>query len=459
MRVCHNISADFDDPNLVSCAGLVPVMGLAEKAGLYDLVDEHVHVPASAGANADLKVSSLVAGMVTGKNTICAMAVIRHGGMGKVFTGSRAPTTLGTHLRAYTFGHVRQLDAVASRLLVNLAGAVPALLSGADQVAYVDIDDTIRATYGYAKQGTGYGYSKVKGLNVQVAAVSTPTAAPVIAATRLRKGNTASAHGAPRLIGDAVTTARKAGATGLLTVRADSAYYNHAVVAATTRAGARFSVTARMDPGVTAAITRIPETAWIGIKYPHAIWEEAEARWVSDAEVAEITYTAFTSRKKAERVTARLIVRRVKRLNPKSVPAGQDELFATHRHHAVFTNSPLSMLAAEASHRDHAIIEQVIADLKAGPLAHAPSGKFNANSAWTVLAAIAFNLTRAAATLASTTHARARPATIRDQLINIPARIANRARRLNLHLPTNWPWQHPWDAMFDTGYTPAAAPA
>ncbi|GGK55674.1 hypothetical protein GCM10011509_00010 [Ornithinimicrobium pekingense] len=359
MRVCHNISAVFDDPNLIGTAGLVPVMGLAEKAGLPDLVGEHVNVPGSAGANADLKIGSLVAGMIAGADSIEDMDVVRHGGMGRLFAGHRAPTTLGTHLRAYTFGHVRQLDAVASRVLVNLTGIVPGLLAGADQVAYLDVDDTIRATHGYAKQGTGYGYTGVKGLNVQVATLSTPTTAPVLAATRLRKGNAASNHGAARLIADAVATARRAGATGTLTVRADSAYYNHDVVAATRRAGARFSLTARMDPAVTAAISRIPEDAWVSIKYPDAIWDEQEQRWVSDAQVAQTSYTAFTSRKKAEHVTARLIVRRVRRLNPKAVTAGQDELFATYRHHGVFTDSPLTMLAAEASHRDHAIVEQV----------------------------------------------------------------------------------------------------
>lgn len=455
MRVCHNISAVFDDPNLIGTAGLVPVMGLAEKAGLPDLVAEHVTVAGSAGANADLKVGSLVAGMIAGADSIEDMDLVRHGGMGRVFAGHRAPTTLGTHLRAYTFGHVRQLDAVASRVLVNLAAIVPGLLAGAQAVAYLDVDDTIRATHGYAKQGTGYGYTGVKGLNVQVATLSTPTTAPVLAATRLRKGNSSSAHGAARLIADAAATARRAGATGTITVRANSAYYNHDVVAAARAAGARLSLTARMDPAVTAAISRIPEQAWVDITYPNAVWDEQEQRWISDAQVAEVEYTAFTSRKKAEHVTARLIVRRVKRLNPKAVKAGQDELFATYRHHAVFTDSPLSMLEAEASHRDHAIVEQVIADLKSGPLAHAPSGSFCANGAWTVLAAIAFNLTRAAGVLASVGHARARPATIRAQLIKIPARIANRARRLHLHLPTNWPWQDAWQGLFDAAYAPS----
>src|SRR5690606_34935094 len=156
------------------------------------------------------------------------------------------------------------------RFLVNLSQEVPDLVAGGDQVAYLDIDDTIRETHGYAKQGTGYGYSGVKGLNVQLATVSTPTAAPVIVATRLRKGNAASAHGAARLIADGLATAKRAGASGLLTLRADSAYYNHAVVAAAGTGGARFSLTARMDAAVVAAISRIPEHAWVGIKYPNA---------------------------------------------------------------------------------------------------------------------------------------------------------------------------------------------
>src|SRR5450830_136268 len=187
MRVCHNLSAGFDDPNLVSCAGLVPVMALAERAGLYDLAAAHVRVPGSAGSNPGVKVAALVAGMVAGADSIEAMDLLRHGGMGRVFTPGRAPSTLGTILRAFTLGHARQLDAVASRVLVNLAARAP-LLAGADQIAYLDIDDTIKATFGHKKQGAGYGYSKVKGLNALLATCSTPVSAPVIAATRLRRG-------------------------------------------------------------------------------------------------------------------------------------------------------------------------------------------------------------------------------------------------------------------------------
>ena len=159
MRVSHSVSADFDDPNLVSTAGLLPVMGLAEKAGLHELVADRVSVPGPAGANAAAKVPALVAGMVAGADSIADMGLLRHGGMGRLFTAGRAPTTLGTHLRAYTFGPVRQLDAVSSRLLAGLVCRVPGLVAGAETVAYLDVDDTIRETHGYAKQGTDYGYS------------------------------------------------------------------------------------------------------------------------------------------------------------------------------------------------------------------------------------------------------------------------------------------------------------
>lgn len=450
MRVSHKFTAEFDDDNLIARAGLVPVMALAESAGFSDLVEEHVSVPGTAGANATVKVPSLVAGMIAGADSISDMDLLRHGGMGRAFTARRAPTTLGTHLRGYTFGHVRQLDAVASRLLAGLAERVPGLLAGGEKVAFVDIDDTIRETHGYAKQGAGYGYSGVKGLNAQVATISTLQAAPVIAGIRLRRGAAASAHGAGPMIASALATAKRAGVTGMVTVRADSAYYQHDAVAAARRGGTHFSITARMNPSVVAAISRIPEEAWTPIKYSQSIFDEAEQRWISDAEVAEIDYTAFTSRKQTEHVTARLIVRRVKRLNPRHGGREQGGLLDTYRHHAVFTDSPLPMLDAEASHRDHAIIEQIIADLKAGPLAHCPSGVFTANSAWTVLAAIAFNLTRAAGVLASSFHARARWTTLLDHLIAVPARIANRARSWRLHLPRNWPWQTAWETMFDT---------
>jgi hypothetical protein len=446
MRVSHDFSAVFDDPNLVSCGGLAPVLALAQRAGLHALVAQHVHIGAEGGANPQLKIPALVAGMVAGADCIDDMDLLRHGGMDKLFSGVRAPSTLGTFLRVFTFGHVRQLDAVHARLLANLAAHTP-LLAGADQVAYIDVDDTVKATYGYAKQGAGYGYCGVKGLNALIATISTPLAAPVIAAARLRKGATNSARGAARLVADALVTAKNSGATGLRIVRGDSAFYNHDVISTVHRHKAHFSVTARQDPPVIRAIAAIDDTAWTPIRYPNAIWDETDQRWISDAEVAETCYTAFTSRKKADHIDARLIVRRVRRLNP--ADAHQDELFTAYRYHAVFTDSPLTRLEAEAAHRGHAIIENVHADLKNGPLAHLPSASFSANSAWLVCAAIAFNLTRATGSLASRFHAKATTATIRTQLISVPARLARSARRLALHLPQDWPWEHAWQQLFD----------
>jgi hypothetical protein len=353
---------------------------------------------------------------------------------------------LGSFLRLFTFGHVRQLDAVAARLLAALTRAVP-VLPDVEQLVLVDIDDTVRQTYGYAKQGAGRGYTGVKGLNALLAIASTPLSAPLIAAARLRKGSTNSARGAARLLTDALATLGRCGATGTVLVRADSAYYGHDIIAACRRAGARFSVTARLTQAVTRAITTIPADAWTPIHYPNAIYDDQEQRWISDAEVAETTLTAFTGRRRRDHVTARLIVRRVRRLNPRTVPPGQTEAFAVHRHHAVFTNSTEPMLAAEATHRDHAIVEQVIAELKNGPLAHLPSGKFTANAAWLACAMISHNLTRAAAVLAGGRHARTRTATVRTQLIHTPARLAHSAHQQLLHLPAGWPWEAGLDEL------------
>jgi hypothetical protein len=450
-HACRAINVRFDDPNLVSCAGLVPVMALAQRCGLARLLAERLTITAKGGANAALKVLAVVAGMVCGADSIDDMDLLRHGGMGRLFDGVRAPSTLGTFLRCFTFGHVRQLDAVAAGLLARLAAATP-VVPDADQLVLVDIDDTVRQTYGYAKQGAGRGYTGIKGLNALLATVSTPISAPLIAATRLRRGSTNSARGAAKLLADALATIGRCGATGLVIVRADSAYYGYEIIDACQRAGARFSVTARLTPTVVRAITSIDEQAWTPIRYPNAIYDEDEQRWISDAEVAEVGFTAFTNRRKSQHVTARLIVRRVRRLNPAAAPAGQvgkqGELFTVYRYHAVFTDSSEPMLAAEATHRDHAVIEQVIAELKNGPLAHLPSGIFTANAAWLVCAAISHNLTRTAGALAGGRHRRSRTATIRTQLITTPARIAHSAHQQTLHLPRDWPYEPGLDELF-----------
>ena len=212
--------------------------------------------------------------MIAGADSIEDMALLRHAVMGRLFEGVRAPSTLGSFLRSFTFGHVRQLDAVAFRLLINLAGQAP-LLSGAAELTYIDVDDTLKQTYCYAKQGAGRGYTGVKGLNALLAIVSTPSSAPVIAAARLRKGSTNSAKGAARFVSDALITAAAAGASGLRVLRADSAYYGHDVIAAALRHGARFSITARQDKAVRKAIASIADGAWTPIKYTNAIFDEA----------------------------------------------------------------------------------------------------------------------------------------------------------------------------------------
>jgi hypothetical protein len=230
----------------------------------------------------------------------------------------------------------------------------------------------------------------------------------VIAATRLRGGNAASCRGAASFAGAAVRTARATGCSGTLVARADSAFYSAAFTSAVRAAGAFFSVTVQMNPHVKAAIAAIGEDAWTPIKYPRAIWDDQLACWVSDAQVAEVKYTAFTSTDQP--ITARLIVRRVKDLTRAE---GQGELFPVWRYHAVFTDSPFVLLQAEEHHRDHAQVEQVCADLADGPLAHLPSGSFPANAAWLACAAISHNLLRAAGSLASLACAKARGATLR----------------------------------------------
>jgi Transposase DDE domain group 1 len=431
----------------MSSAGLVPMLALARSAGLADLADRHLSVPTDKGANAGLKVASLVAGMVAGADSIDDMALLRHGGMGKIFTGAYAPSTLGSFLRAFTFGHVRQLDAVAARFLTGLVATTP-VVAGVDAYALVDIDDTIIEVHGYGKQGSGYGYSGVRGLNALLATLTTNQGAPVIVAQRLRKGSCGSPRGAKRLVTDALATVKKlsthsAGAKVLL--RADSAFYGHGPIGAAVRAGAQVSVTVRLDPTVKAAIAAIGDDAWAPIQYTDAIFDQNTQAWISTAEVAEIPFTAFAAQKKANQIAGRLVVRRIPDLNPHT---GQATLFETWRFHAFFTTSALDTVAADKTHRGHAIIEQVHADLKNSALAHLPSGKFTANAAWLVLAVMAFNLTRAAATLAGPTMAKATTATIRRKLVHVPARIASSARRLSLHLPRAWPWENAWTTLF-----------
>ncbi len=309
----------------------------------------------------------------------------------------------------------------------------------------VDVDDTIIEVHGYAKQGSGYGYSGVRGLNALLATVTTASTAPIIVAQRLRKGACGSPRGAARLVADALKTVRTVRPGSRPLLRADSAFYGHPTVSAAVKGGADVSVTVRLDKRVQAAIAEISGDAWQTIAYTDAIFDETAQQWISRAEVAEIAFTAFASKKKADQVSGRLIVRRIPDLNPHH---GQDSLFDTWRFHAFFTTSTLDTVTADKTHRGHAIIEQVHADLKHSALAHLPSGKFSANAAWLVCAVIAFNLTRTAATLTGPTLAKATTATVRRKLVTVPARIATSARRITLHLPQHWPWEPGWTTLY-----------
>ena len=453
----------FDDERLVSCAGLVPVMALAEQAGLSALVAELVGLDslspprvASAGVNPAGKVTSIIAGMAASADSIDDLQVIRSGGMKRLFTEVYAPATLGQFLREFTHGHTGQLASVAREHLVNLVARTN-LLPGIETQAYVDIDSLLRPVYGHAKQGASFGHTKIsgkqvlrRGLSPLATTISTRHAAPVVAGIRLRAGKTGSGKGAASMVREAITTARAAGAAGEILVRGDSAYGTSAVVAACVKAKARFSVVLAKNPAVVAAIDAIPPDAWRPVRYPGAVVDPDTGELISDAEVAETTFTAFASREHP--VTARLIVRRVRDQNK------LEELFPVWRHHPFFTNNTEPTVEADLTHRRHAVIETVFADLIDGPLAHLPSGRFAANSAWAVCAMIAHNLLRAADSLDPHRPAVARGATLRRQIVHVPARVARPQRRPMLHLPAHWPWADRWLAIWNGVFGQTKAP-
>jgi Transposase DDE domain group 1 len=331
----------FDDENLVSYAGLVPVMALAEQAGLSELVEERVAIRAtrvkSATVNPAGKLASIVAGMAVGADSIDDLDVIRCGGMPRLFAEVYAPATLGQFLREFSHGHSLQLASVARALLVNLVKR-SGLLPGIETQAFIDIDSMLRPVYGHAKQGASFGHTKIagrqvlrRGLSPLATTISTPHGGPVVAGIRLRAGKTGSGKGAASMVREAIGVARAAGATGEILARGDSAYGTSVVVDACVQAGVRFSVTLTKNPAVARAIADIPEDAWTPVHYPGAVVDPDTGELISDAEVAEAPFTAFAST--AHPVTARLVVRRVRDR------AKAAELFPVWRHHPFFTNS------------------------------------------------------------------------------------------------------------------------
>jgi hypothetical protein len=423
MRSSHSLdrlSATFDDHRLIDHAGLLLPATLAQQLGVGELVDKHVNLGASAGrANVGDKVLTLVASALAGGDCIDDADALR-GGQTAAVLGHRvkAPSTLGTFLRSFRFGHVRQLDRV-SRALLARAWATAA---GPGEGPFtIDVDSTICETYGLAKEGgTHHTYTHVRGYH-PLLAVAAGTGD--ILHTRLRGGNANTARGAANFVTETVERVRAAGATGELTLRADSGFYTHAVVAAARKRKVRYSITIRQSAPLRQKIEAIPEEDWTPIPY----WCEG------GADVAETTYTPFAGERDA--IAVRLIVRRVR-----PSPGSQLALFARYSYHGFITDREGDTLGLEADHRRHAEVENAIRDLKYGVgLNHLPSGKFGANGAWLAIQVLAHNLARWTGRLALgagivTTK------TLRRRFFSLPGRLTRSARRLTLHLPRRWPW-------------------
>lgn len=403
------VAVRFDDANAVADAGLLVTGTLLRRLGLEATTDATV----SVGHRPGRKLATLVTSLVAGGDCIDDVDAVRAGSTAAV-AGHEvvAASTIGTWLRAFTFGHVRQLDRVTETLLARAwtAGAGPG-----DAEVVIDVDSTIVEVHGKAKQGAAYGYTRQLGLH-PLLAVRAGTGEVVH--VRTRKGSVGSGKGAQRFVRETIGRVRRAGATGQIALRFDTGFWSRKVIAACTDHDALWSITVARQPVITRAIERIDETAWVDIDYPGA-----------RAQVAETTWDRW-----------RLIVRRT--LNEHEQPT----MFEDWRHHAFVTNRPGNAVAVDAWHRAHAVVETAIRDLKHGAgLVHMPSGVFQANAAWTVAATIAHNLIRWTQLLTASTG----PAgvvvrtakTIRRRLLAVPGRLVRSGRRITLRLPTDWPWR------------------
>ncbi len=416
------IQITFDDHRLVANAGLLLPTTLARHLGLPQLVQECLDLGNAPGrANTGDKIMTLVASALAGGDCIDDADVLRTGGTARTLGGTvKAPSTLGTFLRSFRWGHVRQLDRVSRELLARAwaAGAGPG-----DAPLTIDLDSTICETYGLAKEGARHhSYTGQRGYH-PLLAIAAGTGDVLM--SRLRVGRANTARGAAHFLRGTVGRVRYAGASGQLTVRADSGFYTHAVVSACRRMDVRFSITIRQSASLRSLIEAIPEAEWTPIPY----WMEGAA------DVAETAYTPFGSEPDA--VPVRLIVRRVK-----PTPGSQLALFATYSYHAFITDREGDTLDLEADHRRHAEIENAIRDLKYGVgLNHLPSGRFPANGAWLAVQIIAHNLARWT-TRIGLGEALVTTKNLRRRFFSLAGRITRSARRLTLHLPQGWPWQN-----------------
>ena len=411
--VLDQVDIAFDDEHAVASAGLLLPATLAERLGVEQATNQLVDLGDRPGAaHPGRKLLTLVHALVAGGDCIDDVELLRSGATGSVL-GHRvmAASTVGTWLRAFTFGHVRQLDKVTDQILARAwaAGAGPG-----DGPLTVDVDSTICEVHGYHQQGACYGYTHRLGYHPLLAFRA--DSGEVLHA-RLRKGSANTARGSARFVDELVARLRRAGASGELTLRMDSGFWSAKLIKGLRRHRVRYSITVRQTKTVRAAIAAIPEHDWVEIPYPPGgIAQVAETRYRGD----------------------RLIVRRVRN------PGDQQQLFPTWRYHAFVTDRVGTAVELDADHRRHAVCELAIRDLKAGAgLAHLPSGQFAANAAWLLTATLAHNLLRWTASLGLGSRDQQVVAkTLRRTLLVLPGRLTRSARRLTLHLPAGWPWAH-----------------
>jgi hypothetical protein len=416
-RNLDRIGTTFDHEGLVANAGLIVAGTLMARLGVETVVNRWVK---TGFANAGRKILTVVAAMMAGATHIDHVEMLRAGATGRVlpFTVA-APSTVGTFLRSFTFGHIRQLDAVLSRVLARAwhLGAGP----GADPLV-IDLDSTICEVHGHKKQGAAYGYTRQLGYHPLLA---TRAGTGEILFARMRKGSAGSSRGVVRFVDELVAMLARAGATGPATVRADSGFWSWKLIRRLDAHKVRWSITVALQPAIRKAIEAIPETDWVDIDYPIG----------GQAQVAETTYTVGGDATKRRQRTVRLVVRRTRLTEP-----AQRQLWPDWRHHAFITNrDDLDAVEADQFHRDHAVCELAIRDLKEGTgLEHIPSGHYHANAAWLACAVLAHNLGHWITILAGQPPITNR--TRRTRLIALAAVLANRSGTPTLRFPARWPW-------------------
>jgi hypothetical protein len=401
----------FDDEHVVCGAGIALVATLALRLGIEALAGDLVRLRRErpGAANVGRKVMAIVYAMVLGADSIDDTGVLRAGRTGRLLGGwIPASSTLGTFLRAFTFGHVRQLDALLGHALERAweAGAGPG-----DGRLIVDVDSFVGEVCGRLKQGAAYGYTRLLGYHPILA---TRADTREVLHIRMRKGSANTQKGMLRFCQELAARVDRAGASGTKLLRADSGFWNTKVFEYLEKIGWQYSIGVRNIKKIRTAVAAIDETAWQSIAYTPG----------GEAQIAETTY--------GER---RLIVRRTRLIGP------QAELFPDWRHFCLITNRLQDITLVEAEHRDHAVVEQVIADLKDQALAHFPSGDYDANAAWTVLGALAHNLLRWTQLLGLPDSTVRAARSLRRRLIELPGRLTSHARGWTLHLPARWPWQ------------------